>query len=114
MKILMVLLVLMGMAWGHDRYGNADFWINNGIYRSPIDGTHCCGERDCVEVPNVFVREVAEGFLVTGRLQYPGAEVDVNEIIPYRHALVSKDGQYWRCKKGDGSVRCFFAPPGTT
>ncbi len=34
------------------------------------------------------------------------------EHIPFREALVSEDGRYWRCQRPDGSRRCFFAPRG--
>ena len=34
------------------------------------------------------------------------------EVIPMKEAQVSEDGKYWRCKRPDGSRRCFFAPRG--
>src|SRR5262245_61926059 len=27
---------------------------------------------------------------------------------------ISPDGEFWRCKRPDGSRRCFFAPPPST
>ena len=29
-------------------------------------------------------------------------------------ALLSEDGQYWRCTRSTGARRCFFAPRGGT
>jgi hypothetical protein len=42
-----------------------DHWIDNGGFVSPIDGSHCCGEHDCVVVPLEFVHEVAGGYYST-------------------------------------------------
>ncbi|HZP75194.1 MAG TPA: hypothetical protein VFB45_03535 [Pseudolabrys sp.] len=33
------------------------------------------------------------------------------EHVPFAEAQPSPDGAYWRCKRPDGSRRCFFAPP---
>jgi hypothetical protein len=76
-------------------------WIATGRYVSPIDGQHCCGEHDCFEIQNEQVRSTGSGYLL----------IHLNEIVPFREAQPSKDGNYWRCKKPDGSRRCFFAPP---
>jgi hypothetical protein len=53
----------------------------------------------------------------------PGNQVNVTpagyrlqangEIVPFNEAQPSPDGAYWRCKRPDGSRRCFFAPPPT-
>ena len=32
------------------------------------------------------------------------------EAVPFSEALPSPDGEFWRCKRPDGSRRCFFAP----
>ena len=32
-------------------------------------------------------------------------------MLPYSQSLPSPDGAYWRCKRPDGTPRCFFAPP---
>jgi hypothetical protein len=84
MRRLFLLGGLVGLiatgAFAHDRFGNPN-WIANGHYTSPIDGSHCCGEADCFEIP-------------------------AREVQP------SREGNYWRCRKPDGSRRCFFAPPG--
>ena len=41
----------------------------------------------------------------------PTRQENVNEVVPYSQSLPSPDGAYWRCKRPDGSPRCFFAPP---
>jgi hypothetical protein len=33
------------------------------------------------------------------------------EFVPMSEAQPSPDGAYWRCKRPDGTRRCFFAPP---
>jgi hypothetical protein len=79
-----------------------DFWINWGGYRSPT-GEHCCGDNDCKMLAPDEVKITPRGYaLVNG------------EVVPFSEAQTSEDGQYWRCKRYDGSRRCFFAPqPGT-
>jgi hypothetical protein len=80
-----------------------DHWINVGRYRSPQDGSLCCGESDCVLVPEAGVRVSPGGYTLPS-----------GETIPFAEALVSEDGQFWRCKRPDGTRRCFFAPRGGT
>jgi hypothetical protein len=76
-----------------------DFWINHGNYTSPKDGSHCCGKSDCERISAEDVRITPRGYaLVNG------------ELVPYSEAQNSEDGEYWRCKRYDGSRRCFFAP----
>jgi hypothetical protein len=36
------------------------------------------------------------------------------ESVPFAEAQPSPDGEFWRCKRPDGSRRCFFAPPPST
>jgi hypothetical protein len=93
-------LVLATGALAHDRRGNPN-WIANGHFVSPIDGSHCCGINDCVELSSHEVQETTAGYYLN----------KLNEVVPFREVQVSRDGQYWRCKKPDGSRRCFFAPP---
>jgi hypothetical protein len=76
-----------------------DFWINRGKYTSPIDGSHCCGNHDCMAVAPDNVRVTPSGYALS-----------TGEVVPFREAIGSEDGQYWRCKRSDGSRRCFFAP----
>jgi hypothetical protein len=76
-----------------------DFWINHGNYKAPT-GEHCCGDNDCTMVPAGDVRPTAAGWLIES----------LGETIPYSEAQTSEDGEFWRCKRFDGSRRCFFAP----
>src|SRR5262249_45594047 len=83
-------------ALAHDRWGNPN-WIANGHFVSPIDGSHCCGINDCIELKSEDVQETHGGYFIS----------KLNETVPFREVQVSRDGQYWRCKKPDGSRRCF-------
>jgi hypothetical protein len=40
-----------------------------------------------------------------------GYNIYGNEMVPFSEAQPSPDGAFWRCKRPDGSRRCFFAPP---
>jgi len=95
-----------------------DHWINNGDMVSPIDGSHCCGTADCAVIDPDFVREVAGGFALHGRVTYGSGEGAItqllDETVPANEVQTSRDGAFWRCKKADGSRRCFFAPPPST
>jgi hypothetical protein len=42
-------LLLAPIVLAHDRSGNPN-WIADGHFMSPIDGSHCCGIADCVEL----------------------------------------------------------------
>jgi hypothetical protein len=76
-----------------------DFWINHSSYKSPT-GEHCCGNNDCFEFSAADVAATPAGWLVK----------PLSETIPYSEAQASEDGKFWRCKRNDGSRRCFFAP----
>ena len=90
----LVLLLLAPTASAHD------FWINQSGYKSPVDGSHCCGNNDCFTVPASQMRPTPEGWLI----------ITTGETVPYGEAQASEDGEFWRCKRYDGSRRCFFAP----
>jgi hypothetical protein len=84
-----------------------DSWISRGAFRNAA-GEWCCGAGDCFEVPEDAVRIVARGYLIF----VPGLDLRIGaELVPYAEAQPSPDGSYWRCKRPDGSRRCFFAPP---
>jgi len=91
-----------------------DHWINQGRYTSPIDGMQCCGENDCFVIPPEQIRHITQGESgYVWRRQMAdavGEVVSVSEFIPDHEVQASKDGQFWRCRKPDGSRRCFFAP----
>jgi hypothetical protein len=76
-----------------------DFWINHGDYKSPADGTHCCGDNDCKMLSPEEVKVSQRGYVLMN-----------GELVPFSEAQPSEDGEYWRCKRYDGSRRCFFAP----
>ena len=77
-----------------------DFWINHGDYKSPADGSHCCGDHDCFMISPADMELTAAGWLIKS----------LGETIPHSEAHQSEDGEFWRCKRHDGSRRCFFAP----
>jgi hypothetical protein len=98
-----------------------DIWINKGAYRNPA-GEWCCGAEDCGVVSPNAVHTGAGGYSLRGTVTYgqaitgnaadgPTTTQSVNEMIPYSQSLPSPDGAYWRCKRPDGTPRCFFAPP---
>jgi hypothetical protein len=76
-----------------------DSWISRGGLRNGA-GEWCCGEGDCFIVPPKNVSTGVGGYTLFGQ-----------ETVPYAETQPSPDGEYWRCKRPDGSRRCFFAPP---
>ena len=92
-------LALASGALAHDQWDHTN-WIANDGYLSPIDGSRCCGVNDCRELATADVGEVAGGYRIHS----------LNETVPFREVQTSRDGNYWRCKRPDGSRRCFFAP----
>ena len=108
-------VLLSSTAFAHD------IWINKGGFKNPA-GEWCCGAEDCGVVSPQAVHAVKGGYSVVGPVTYGEAVTgsvqdgdtsydQVNEVIPYSQALPSPDGAYWRCKRPDGTPRCFFAPP---
>jgi hypothetical protein len=98
-----------------------DTWINRGSYKNPA-GEWCCGAEDCGVVSPSAVKAGIGGYSLRGAVTYgagvtgdaadgPTHEEPVNEVVPYSQSLPSPDGAYWRCKRPDGTPRCFFAPP---
>jgi hypothetical protein len=98
-----------------------DIWISRGTYRNPA-GEWCCGAEDCGVVSPNAVQAGQGGYSLRGDVTYgvgvtgnaadgPTRHEIVNEMVPYSQSLPSPDGAYWRCKRPDGSPRCFFAPP---
>jgi len=76
-----------------------DSWISRGGHKNAA-GEWCCGEGDCFVVPPEQVRIGSAGYSLFGV-----------ETVPFNEAQPSPDGAYWRCKRPDGTRRCFFAPP---
>lgn len=78
-----------------------DSWISRGSFKNTA-GEWCCGEGDCFVVQGVTTS--SSGYVLPG----------IGEVVPFSEAMPSPDGAYWRCKRPDGSRRCFFAPPPNT
>jgi hypothetical protein len=106
LAVLCCALLLAGAASAHDS------WINRGGHKNGA-GEWCCGEGDCFVVPKERIAVTGEGNgIVHGPLVGIGAPL--HEAIPFSEAQPSPDGEFWRCKRPDGSRRCFFAPPPST
>jgi len=88
-------LVIASEALAHDS------WISRNALRNAA-GEWCCGEGDCFVIPGGQIASTATGYRLSN-----------GEMVPYSEAQPSPDGAYWRCKRPDGSRRCFFAPPPT-
>ena len=100
-RSLVWLLIVVGFVSLAAQAVAHDSWISRGALRNAA-GEWCCGEGDCFVVPGNQVHVTPAGYrLVNG------------EIVPFNEVQTSRDGEYWRCKRPDGSRRCFFAPPPT-
>jgi hypothetical protein len=89
-----------------------DSWISRGGLRNAA-GEWCCGAGDCDVVPGRMVSARADGYHV---VVWPRSDAEPvrAEIVPYAEAQRGLDGAYWRCRRPDGTRRCFFAPePGS-
>ena len=86
-------LALIPVALAHD------LWISRDALKNAA-GEWCCGEGDCFVIPS-------EQVVMNGK----GYELFGVEAIPFNEAQPSPDGAFWRCKRPDGTRRCFFAPP---
>jgi len=89
-----------------------DSWISSGGFRN-ANGEWCCGEQDCVILPPEQVKRISgpePGYVWS----YLRGTVTINEFVPEPEAQPSPDGEYWRCRRSDGSRRCFFAPRPST
>jgi len=75
-----------------------DSWISRGLFRNGA-GEFCCGQGDCFMVPPDQVSMIGTGYRLFGA-----------EVVPFSETQPSPDGAFWRCKRKDGSRRCFFAP----
>ena len=114
------LLVLAASLYCSSAFAH-DAPISRGGYKN-LAGEWCCGASDCGVVSADNVKTGTGGYSVRGPVTYgvgatgndadgPTHQENLNEVVPYNAALPSPDGAYWRCKRPDGSPRCFFAPP---
>lgn len=101
---LLALIVLTPIAAAHDS------WISRGGLRNAA-GEWCCGEGDCFQIPTQAITPTDQGYEIHFSQVVNGQEANFTEIVPYKEAQPSPDGAYWRCKRPDGTRRCFFAPP---
>jgi hypothetical protein len=112
MRLLLAALALAGavtLAFAHDDGTGEGAWIGNQAERNPISNEWCCGEGDCFVIQKNLVHRMPGGFLVD--VMDPAGNLHP-EFVPDAEISPSVDTQYWRCRKPDGSRRCFFAPPG--
>lgn len=94
-----------------------DTWISRGALKNAA-GEWCCGEGDCAILDPDSVAYTARGYEIHGEGTIGAGAGAIreryDEIVPVGEAQPSPDGAYWRCKRPDGSRRCFFAPPPNT
>lgn len=96
-----------------------DSWISKGGHRNPGD-EWCCGVGDCGEKVAGEAFAGTDGwhvnavFLIEGGAENGNVSFGINEVIPYAEAQPSPDGEFWACRRPDGTRRCFFAPPPST
>ena len=93
----LVVLALAAPAIAHDS------WLNSKRSKT---GESCCGENDCSVLPPRQVSARPDGY----HIWVLDGERLRAEIVPYAEALPSQDNQFWRCRRPDGSRRCFFRP----
>lgn len=106
----LAILLLLGLGFCAVALAH-DSWISRGGHRNSA-GEWCCGEGDCVVIAPGRVVVTAAGYAIVGPTA--GASGMPAEVVPFSEAQPSPDGAYWRCKRADGSRRCFFAPPPNT
>ena len=104
--IVLAIALLVAQVSAHDS------WISRGGLRNGA-GEWCCGTGDCGALDKDAVHFNAAGYEIHGfvTIEGTGARERVDEVVPAAEAQPSPDGGYWRCKRPDGSRRCFFAPP---
>ncbi len=87
-----------------------DSWISRGALKNAA-GEWCCGEGDCFVIDSERVVHRNGQYLIYAVRDFDDDPVRVVETIPESDVQPSPDGAYWRCRRPDGSRRCFFAPP---
>jgi hypothetical protein len=104
--IVAVMTALGAVALAHDG------WISRGGLKNGA-GEYCCGAGDCAVMDPKSVAHIIGGYVVSGWGTVIGTRRRefYHELVPSREAQPSRDGVYWRCRRPDGSRRCFFAPP---
>lgn len=117
-KVISIIALLIVASCATAPAAAHDSWIARGALKNGA-GEWCCGLGDCGVIDNVFVKETPNGYEINGFITYYTGEADdkghrepIQEIVPYSETQPSPDGAYWRCKRPDGTRRCFFSPPG--
>ena len=100
------LLALGSLALAHDT------WISRGGLKNAA-GEWCCGIGDCAVMDPNTVGYSPVGYSISGYGTIEGTKRRefYHELVPTTEVQPSPDGAFWRCKRPDGSRRCFFAPP---
>ena len=103
---VIAVLTFSSLATAHDS------WISRSGLRNGA-GEWCCGAGDCAVMDPKSVGYTSAGYSVHGYGTIDGtrAREFYQELVPAHEAQPSPDGSYWRCKRPDGTRRCFFAPP---
>lgn len=107
LPVAVATLLLIGpVATAHDS------WISRGGLKNAA-GEWCCGAGDCAVMDSNAVGYSPVGYSVSGYGTIEGTRTRefYNEVVPSHEAQPSPDGAFWRCKRPDGTRRCFFAPP---
>jgi hypothetical protein len=96
---------------------NAHDWFTN--LHDPITGHHCCGGRDCAEVPPELIEsgaiiETRGGFIVSltlDQVRYfnKSAAMPITQFMPINRVQSSRTGGFAMCIWSN-EVQCFFAP----
>jgi hypothetical protein len=95
-----------------------DSWISRGGLRNPFTNDWCCGEGDCGVMVSGMISAGRDGYSLDANFEIGSGEgairEHIREFVPYSESQPSPDGAVWRCKRSDGTRRCFFAPPPNT
>lgn len=105
--VVALLLLSCAAAAAHDS------WISRQGLRNGA-GEWCCGAGDCAVMDPKTVGTTRRGYAVSGWGTISGGagrREFYHEFVPQGDAQPSPDGAFWRCKRPDGTRRCFFAPP---
>ena len=115
LRALVVALLCLTGGWSASAH---DSWINRRNLRNSANEL-CCGPQDCGIMVAGGIIAMTRGYEVDAEFLIEHENGDrirerVREFVPYSEALPSPDGAFWRCKRPDGTRRCFFAPkPGS-
>ena len=107
MRLILAALALAGTLTASPAH---DSWISRGGLRNSA-GEWCCGEGDCFVVAPERIVVTAGGYAIVGPQAGADGHAVPVEVVPFSEVQPSPDGAYWRCKRPDGSRRCFFVPP---